>query len=175
MLKHEKEELSLVQLGSHLRIEESLRAQKGGNKLKGKEAMDPSSINMVEDGEGSSKNKGKKRQFSNISKDTNLTPKGACWICRKYGHFKADCPVKRKKKRTPKKCFVQQSKDQRQGFKDQGPPKHQGQNLTCGFNSDVNYVPLISEAFYVQDDDVSWWIDSGATKHVCKDRHWFED
>ncbi|KAK9750003.1 hypothetical protein RND81_02G165400 [Saponaria officinalis] len=83
MLKHKKEELSLVQLGSHLRIEESLRAQEGGNKLKGKEAMDPPSINMVEDGEGSSKNKGKKRPFSNISKDANLTPKGACWICGK--------------------------------------------------------------------------------------------
>ncbi|KAK9714500.1 hypothetical protein RND81_06G099200 [Saponaria officinalis] len=126
MLKHKKEELSFVQLGSHLRIEESLRAQEGGNKLKGKEAMDPSSINMVEDGEGSSKNKGKKRPFSNISKDANLTPKGACWICGKYGHFKADCPVKRNKKGTPKKRSGQRSKDQRQGSKDQGPPKHQG-------------------------------------------------
>ncbi|KAK9750998.1 hypothetical protein RND81_02G234600 [Saponaria officinalis] len=48
MLKHKNEELSLVQLSSHLRIDESLRAQEGGNKLKGKEAMDPSSINMVE-------------------------------------------------------------------------------------------------------------------------------
>ncbi|XP_010484754.1 PREDICTED: uncharacterized protein LOC104763032 [Camelina sativa] len=61
MLKHKKEELSLVQLGSHLRIKESLRVQEGG---KPKEA-EPSSINMMEEG-GSSKmeNKGKKRPFN---------------------------------------------------------------------------------------------------------------
>ncbi|KAL0342432.1 UNVERIFIED_CONTAM: hypothetical protein Scaly_1905800 [Sesamum calycinum] len=30
------------------------------------------------------------------------------------------------------------------------------------------------EAFYLQDDDVVWWIDSGATTHVCKDLGWFK-
>ncbi|GJX18312.1 zinc finger, CCHC-type containing protein [Tanacetum coccineum] len=25
----------------------------------------------------------------------------------------------------------------------------------------------------IQDDDVAWWVDSGATMHVCKDRYWF--
>ena len=27
----------------------------------------------------------------------------------------------------------------------------------------------------MQDDDVAWWVDSGATSHVCKDLHWFKD
>ncbi|KAK9723814.1 hypothetical protein RND81_05G027400 [Saponaria officinalis] len=27
----------------------------------------------------------------------------------------------------------------------------------------------------MQDDIVAWWIDSGATNHVCKDRLWFKD
>ncbi|KAL0302374.1 UNVERIFIED_CONTAM: Retrovirus-related Pol polyprotein from transposon TNT 1-94 [Sesamum angustifolium] len=42
------EELSLVQLGSHLRIEESLRAQEN-DKPKGKDVVGSSSVNMVED------------------------------------------------------------------------------------------------------------------------------
>ena len=32
----------------------------------------------------------------------------------------------------------------------------------------------ISEVYFVQDDDVAWWVDSGATIHVCKDRSWFK-
>nr|GEW62531.1 hypothetical protein [Tanacetum cinerariifolium] len=47
-LKHGKYDLSLVQLGSYLRIEESLRAQ-DSNKGKGKE-FDGPSVNMIEEG-----------------------------------------------------------------------------------------------------------------------------
>ena len=53
------------------------------------------------------------------------------------------------------------------------PEKQQGQILIKNCNSGQNYVSLISEAFYVQDDNVAWWIDSGATSHVCKDLRWF--
>ncbi|CAA7053434.1 unnamed protein product [Microthlaspi erraticum] len=44
-LKHQKEELSLVQLGSHLRIEDSLRMQEGGKP----KVAEASSINMMEE------------------------------------------------------------------------------------------------------------------------------
>ncbi|GJT04266.1 putative RNA-directed DNA polymerase [Tanacetum coccineum] len=26
-----------------------------------------------------------------------------------------------------------------------------------------------------KDDDISWWVDSGATCHVCKNLQWFKD
>ncbi|GKA87495.1 hypothetical protein Tco_0809259 [Tanacetum coccineum] len=46
-LKHLKEELTLIELGSHLRIEESLRAQ-DNDKPKGNNVAGPSVVNMVE-------------------------------------------------------------------------------------------------------------------------------
>nr|GEX46493.1 zinc finger, CCHC-type [Tanacetum cinerariifolium] len=47
-LKHNKDELSLLQLGSHFCIEESLRAEESG-KGKGKEIDGSSSVNMMDD------------------------------------------------------------------------------------------------------------------------------
>ncbi|KAL9236243.1 hypothetical protein vseg_010939 [Gypsophila vaccaria] len=112
MLKHKKEELYLVQLGGHLRIEESLKAQEGV-KGKGKENMESPSVNMMEVGERFKSTKGK---------GINKKPKGACWICGKTGHFKNDCRLRKTKKGTKKSRSGQ-------GSKDQGPPAHQG----CSF------------------------------------------
>ncbi|GJT74489.1 zinc finger, CCHC-type containing protein [Tanacetum coccineum] len=38
----------------------------------------------------------------------------------------------------------------------------------------VYYVTYVSEAYFVQGDNVAWWVESGATFHVCKDRCWFK-
>ncbi|GJV31504.1 hypothetical protein Tco_1391904, partial [Tanacetum coccineum] len=56
MLKHNKDELSLVQLGSHFRIEETLRMEESG-KGKGKDIARLSSMNMVEDDKNKKNNK----------------------------------------------------------------------------------------------------------------------
>ncbi|GJX02847.1 zinc finger, CCHC-type containing protein [Tanacetum coccineum] len=54
------------------------------------------------------------------------------------------------------------------GSKDQS--QDQGQNLVNVWNSFVKYsVSLISEAPKTNVDAIAWWIDSGATTHVCKD------
>ncbi|GJX27646.1 zinc finger, CCHC-type containing protein [Tanacetum coccineum] len=95
-----KEELTLVELGSHLRIKESLRMQ-DSDKPKGNNVVGPSVVNM----------------------------------CGKPGHLKKDC----------------------KGGK-------------VGNKANVIYV---SEAYFVH-DDVAWWVESGATVHVCKDRCWFK-
>ncbi|GJS86460.1 zinc finger, CCHC-type containing protein [Tanacetum coccineum] len=98
-LKHGKDDLSLVQLGSHLRIEESLRAQ-DSDKGKGKEVTGPS-VNMAEEGKNKNnkQNKGKKRDYKEHGSGlgSNKKPKLECWKCGKTGHFKRDCHSGNKK------------------------------------------------------------------------------
>ncbi|GJY81458.1 zinc finger, CCHC-type containing protein [Tanacetum coccineum] len=64
-LKHKKEELTLVELDSHLRIEESLRVYND--------------------------NKGKRKHHDNTRVDLNKKAKPTCWKCGKTGHIKRDC------------------------------------------------------------------------------------
>ncbi|GJX49305.1 hypothetical protein Tco_0276150 [Tanacetum coccineum] len=75
------DDLSLIQLGSYLHIEESLRAH-DSDKGKGKEVVGPS-VNMTEKGgknKNNKQNKGKKRGFkeNNGGSGSNKKPKLEC-------------------------------------------------------------------------------------------------
>ncbi|GJY24066.1 zinc finger, CCHC-type containing protein [Tanacetum coccineum] len=96
-LKHNKDELSLVQLGSHFRIEETLRAEES-DKGKGKEIVGSSSVNMIEDGKNKNNtknNKVKKRKNNGNNDRSNKKSKLTCWKCGKTSHLKRIVVLKR--------------------------------------------------------------------------------
>ncbi|GJZ46655.1 zinc finger, CCHC-type containing protein [Tanacetum coccineum] len=78
-LKHLNEKLTLVELGSHLRIKESLKVL-DSDKPKGNNVSSPSVVNMVEHNNSSryNDNKGKHKHHDNTRADPNKKAKPTC-------------------------------------------------------------------------------------------------
>ncbi|GJS18624.1 zinc finger, CCHC-type containing protein [Tanacetum coccineum] len=147
-------------------LQESLRSQ-DSDKGKGKEVAGPP-VNMTEEGKNKHKKQNKGKKWSNENNNGssfNKKPKLECWKCGKTGHLKKDCHSGKKNNAN--------AGGSGKGSKDQS--QNQSQNLVPVWNIfNKYYVSLISEAFYVHVDAIAWWIDSGATTHVCKDHCWFK-
>ncbi|GJR74971.1 zinc finger, CCHC-type containing protein [Tanacetum coccineum] len=90
-LKHKNEELTFVELGSHLRIEESLTVQ-DSDKPKGNNVAGPSVVNMVEHNNSTKYNDNMgKRKHQDTKADPDKKSKVTCSKCGKPGHLKKDC------------------------------------------------------------------------------------
>ncbi|MCI11852.1 wall-associated receptor kinase 2-like, partial [Trifolium medium] len=146
-LKHKKEDISLEQLGTYLRLEEEYRKQ---DDTKNKTAQEK--VHVMEEGNSSKNSKKRNRDFNKSHEDHNgnnnnnktKKRKGSCYYCGKPGHFKHECRFLKKKNKEKNSSA---SKD--------------------------NLVAVISELNMIEDAD-SWWIDSGATRHVCKNKELFK-
>ncbi|GJU33263.1 zinc finger, CCHC-type containing protein [Tanacetum coccineum] len=90
-LKQKNEELTLVELGNHLRIEESLKMH-DSDKPKGNNFAGPLVVNMVEHKNSIRYNDNKgKRKHQGTKADPNKKYKVTCWKCGKPRHLKKDC------------------------------------------------------------------------------------
>ncbi|KAG7564246.1 Zinc finger CCHC-type [Arabidopsis suecica] len=141
-LKHLHEDMSFEQLILKLRVEEENRKN---------EKSDFSSMeakaNVIEGNnfksKGFKKNKNGKKPFI-LPKGSNFKrkPQGACWVCGKPGHRAKDCRHKK-----------------------EGTSVRDASNANLVKNQ---FVVVVSEANMMTNSN-DWWVDTGATKHVCSD------
>ena len=141
--------MNVEELIVRLRIEEDNRRseKKGSFQFEVK-------ANVVEHGQSS---KFKKR----TTKGVNLGPKGGiskkqkfqgkCFNCDKMGHKAAECILPRKNKN--KEANVMEKITQEV--------------------DDMNLSAVVSEVNLIGSNPKEWWIDTGATRHVCSDRNMF--
>ncbi|GKA04242.1 zinc finger, CCHC-type containing protein [Tanacetum coccineum] len=143
-----------------------LRMHQDSDKPKGNNVAGPLVVNMVEHYNSIRYNDNKgKRKHQGTKANPNKKSKVNCWKCGKPRHLKKDCKggkVGNKANGSSTNGLVNDTSD-----------SLKGQNM---FNKclQVYYVTYVFEDYFVQDDDVSWWVNSGTTVHVFKDRCWFK-
>ena len=78
--------------------------------------------------------------------------------------------------RTPKEkflCFQEQAKAGK-GWSSFYKPPNQGDHAILIKNSSLNFSSMNTNFNVMQDDTLSWWIYSGASRHVCNSTKWFK-
>ena len=88
------------------------------------------------------------------SKVIRKSSQGKCYVCNKQGHCAKDCHSR----------------------KDQGNPKKKCPQANVTEVDDVlvmNLSVVVSEVNFIGGNTKEWWVDTGATHHVCSDKKMF--
>ena len=144
--------MSIEDLVIRLRIEEGNR----GSEKKMAHNPNEAKANFVEHGQSS-----KFKKDNNKGKGTKLGPKegvskkqkflGECSNCGKQGHRSSDCRLLKRNKLKEANVIDDISKDV----------------------SDIDLTAVIFEVNLVGSNPKEWWIDTGATRHLCSNKKMF--
>ncbi|XP_061352128.1 uncharacterized protein LOC133297080 [Gastrolobium bilobum] len=145
-LKHKRKEMTLEDLIMRLGIEVDNKVveRKFGNNLM------VSKANVVEEGSRSKKRKYSEEETAKQRKDKGKKFKGNCYNCCNLGHRARDYKKDQKKPQKSKKKKTTQAKMVDIADKVE----------------DLNLAAVVVECNLVGDTK-EWWVDTGATRHVC--------
>jgi hypothetical protein len=153
-LKHKRKEMNVEDLIVRLRIEEDNRGSE--KKLSNNVVANSAKANMVEHGQ-SSKNKKFNKTGSKLGPKGGVSKKhkfqGKCFNCDKMGHKSADCRLPKRNKK--KEANVVDAVTQEE--------------------SEISLSAVVSDVNMMDSNPKEWWLDTGATRHVCADRAAFAD
>ena len=142
-LLHKKEDLTLEQLLQHLQIEQETRYH--DNNILKEPIM---KAHVVEEKSTKKESVNKKipkaKRSTNFKRTSTNSKSVECYHCHKFGHYARDCKILKAEKKKEK--ANNHGKDE--------------------------FVAMVTEAF-VAGNQVEWWIDTGATRHISGDRNAF--